>query len=701
MQSYFGVAVLCIIPGMISYCISIKAFKGIKVIAFYVSIYAGALSAMKVLLHDGQLSVFESFEDILPVTYIHYAAPMLILGVVIPLLAQVKGIIRRNAVKFMYLVDSVLFFLSGIGFLIFGKITNRCYCFLLLCAVLLAVMACWRNKEIVFFGKWKKENLALAVTVSGFWAMTNLVFSTGELYLNNVADFPVSFASLMLSVSLAGAAYIALYTIGANIFLTKKQYQLFWAVIFILTLMEYVQGIALNGHLDTLEGIEQTWSAAAIYGNAAVWLFAAFAGIFLYVRNNGIVKLYRIACIYICLIQLVTLAYMGITTDFSKKDEYALTTDGMLEVDDENNVIVFVLDWFDEQILEWIQEEDPVFLEPLKDFTNYSNTTSCYSYTAMSIPYMFSGLKYQDEDTLEEWYAKAYADKSFLWEVNRLGYDIGIYTSFEYMDKSVQDIIINYSNEVERRCRLGDSVLLMQKCSRYKNMPFAFKGRYAYATEEIGALSVEGNKFMTNKDVWIYNDLVKKKLQVVDRDGCNGSFRFLHLRGAHPPISMNENFEDLDGKVELTHENWVSQAKGSIGIVYEYMEQMKQLGVYESATIMITADHGQNHYLDNEDGVPLGFEDHTSSPIMLVKQSGANGEGSMTESKAPTSHAELGASIIKAMGGDYKRYGRAFDEIGTDEDRVREFIYGRFGKAPFIHYNIYGDVRDFRNWVIE
>ncbi|MDE6853121.1 MAG: LTA synthase family protein, partial [Lachnospiraceae bacterium] len=342
---------------------------------------------------------------------------------------------------------------------------------------------------------------------------------------------------------------------------------------------------------------------------------------------------------------------MGTTMDLSKKDEYVLTTEGMLEVDDENNVIVFVLDWFDGQIFDWIENEDPAFLKPLSDFTYYKNTTSCYAYTTLSVPYMLSGVKYDNENTQEEWCSNAYTDKSLLWQIDSLGYDIGVYTEYQLLDPSLKDIIVNYS-DAERRCRSGYSVRIMLRCAGYKNMPFILKDRFAYSTDDITALSIEENEYMTNTDAWIYNDLIQKKLKVEDKKAFKGAFRFLHLKGAHLPIVMNENCEALGGDAERTHENWLSQAKGSMRILYEYIEQMKQLGVYENATIVITADHGQNIYMDNDRGLDLGFKEHTSNPILLVKQSGVTQKEAMTVSEAPTSHEEFGASILKAMGGD-------------------------------------------------
>ena len=83
-----------------------------------------------------------------------------------------------------------------------------------------------------------------------------------------------------------------------------------------------------------------------------------------------------------------------------------------------------------------------------------------------------------------------------------------------------------------------------------------------------------------------------------------------------------------------------------------------------------------------------------------MKQSKETGTETMTVSEAPTSHEEFGASVIKAIGGDYATFGSAFDEIPADEIRIREFAYGKLGENSFVNYHISGNVRNFEHWVI-
>ncbi|MDE6054485.1 MAG: hypothetical protein K2G55_12140 [Lachnospiraceae bacterium] len=52
-------------------------------------------------------------------------------------------------------------------------------------------------------------------------------------------------------------------------------------------------------------------------------------------------------------------------------------------------------------------------------------------------------------------------------------------------------------------------------------------------------------------------------------------------------------------------------------------------------------------------------------------------------------------TILSAMGVDYKKYGRTFEEIGLYEDRIRLY---ESGARPI--YEIKGDARQKENWKI-
>ena len=184
-------------------------------------------------------------------------------------------------------------------------------------------------------------------------------------------------------------------------------------------------------------------------------------------------------------------------------------------------------------------------------------------------------------------------------------------------------------------------------------------------------------------------------------DAPAGAFRFIHLLGAHYPYSIDERANDL-GTDNSTKEQ---QAQGSMYIVAEYLRQLKELGVYDRSTIIITADHGK-WFLTPE---PLTT---TSTPIMLVKpaknssQDDETTEGTqgaaVQKSGMPVSHHDYLPTVAQAMGLDSSKYGsgQTFFEV-NDPDRVRTYLttdsIGLRG-IGWREYAIVGDSLRMSNW---
>ena len=67
--------------------------------------------------------------------------------------------------------------------------------------------------------------------------------------------------------------------------------------------------------------------------------------------------------------------------------------------------------------------------------------------------------------------------------------------------------------------------------------------------------------------------------------------------------------------------------------------------------------------------------------------------------KAPVSQAEFIPTILDAMEIDYKKYGRTFEEIEYDEERVR--VYASVWDDNYDKFLIKGDSRQQENWILE
>lgn len=693
MEQYIGPILICLFPAIISCLMLLLIEKGkinincFQMIMAFTFINIATVSVMKLLLGDFGKTIFQSFWDIELRTYIHYGIPICIIAVIETLL--LKGLLQHKKKVVIDWFNSVLSGLFCVAFAIVGKITNEIYCIIFAVAVAVAIFvgAC-KNKQCEQ-KTGRKEKLTFSLKVILLFVFSVYIFNPSELFLNNITEFPISYSNFITVLLIGGAGIIGVYLILNTYFMNELCSKICNYIIFILTAAGYIQGLFFNGKMLALDGSRQEWSLGKIIFNLCVW-FVIAAGVIILKRNRPKADKYiGLVCIYITLIQFITLVTMCITTEFPGKDEnYALTTKEEFELHPDNNTIVFILDWYDEQILERLIEKDDEFLKPIQEFTWYQNTTSNYAFTAMSIPYLLTDVKWEYDMEETDYCKYAYENGHFLQDIAAQNYDIGIYTETQYVDPSVQNLIVNYSSDIERKCKFIDTISLMGQSSKYKLAPFIAKNMYWYATSDIVSTMENSNIFLDD-NYSFYQDLRQNRIKINKTTGMSGVFRFYHLDGAHTPCTMTEEFE----KVKETDR--MSQAKGSMKIVYEYINQLKQLGLYDDATIIITADHGQNTMLDDANNLE-GF-DTTSNPILLVKMKNQK-EGGI--SKAPVSHNEFAATVIQAIGGNSSTYGRTFDQISESENLKREFIYRRHNDIPYRRYEISGDVRNINNWVL-
>lgn len=699
MEMYVGVAALCIIPGMLAAFMHKRLERGskftIKNVYFYCIINYGIMSFLKTLLGSGKRTLFSSFIDIESRTYLHYGLPLVIVSILLPIV--IKAIFaQEKKVLFIQYFNSTFSFLTGLIFLGIGVITNACDIVICICTLIISVIAVFAVREGNGYQSGKRERILFILPIILLWTITVLIFEPNQLLLHNLEEFSIPFSKFFVIMLVEGAAVAVIYTLIGVFLLTERQLKAFGTIIFGISIAGYIQGNFLNGEMLLMDGTVQTWSSSQKVINSIVWLAVIAAAVFISynVRHQKLCKrIVQGICVYVCLMQLLSLVFIIMTTKFpDEKKEFVLTTNRMLELDPENNVVVFVLDWFDRQIMDDILEQDPDFAKSLKDFTDYTDTTSCYAYTALSVPYLLTGVEWEYGMEAADYCEYAYENSNFLHDIENKNFSMGIYTGSLYVGDSVKDKLLNYSNEVTKTLGYKKAFYVMNNTSKYKMAPFVAKQFYFYTTDDIAEIVVNSGEYSITNDIIFHNELQKNKLTLDSSGQYSGAFRFYHLKGAHPLFTMNEEYEEVE-----ENGTQLSQSRGSLKIVYQYMDEMKKLGIYDNATIIITADHGQNTNVMKESEVDTDY-DMTSTPILFVKLPGEQHTERLINAAAPVSHTDFMATVIEAVGGDPQQYGRTFSQIASNEDRERTFTYVTPPDKKYKKYIINGDSNVPASW---
>lgn len=524
----------------------------------------------------------------------------------------------------------------------------------------------------------------------------SLIFSLSNVWWITV------FFNVLLSIVCA----LALTALKGENFLTAL------LIVFSLGIASYVQTFFLNSGMMPADGGYIGWTewyfVQKMIVSGLVWVAIFLLPQFLGKKNRySWIKGASIFAVAIVIMQSAGL--VSVLTDnkefLGDKDRPYVTQGDLFTVNPKNNVIVFVLDTYDTAILDRALKDDPQLLDNFTDFTYFRNSSGTMIPTSYAIPYILSGAKPKPDEKIEDYLKRRYTGKTLLSTVNDADYTIGLYTDstmFDYTnpaDAALAKSTLNIHPLKNLPLDIWQTFLVMNQCALYREAPWVAKPLFWYYTTEINnrmiadAGSSNGNdELYSIDDAAILKELKKNGISPTDIKS-KGAFRFIHLFGPHFPFSVDEN----GNNVGVGNSDKERQARGSMKVVDEYLSQLKQLGLYDQATIIVTADHGE--WSDREDPPK-----HAISPIMLVKPSLTQEESGKPYviSMAPVDHDDILSTIASALGVDPTQLGSGITVWQANDFRPRRTFHaitsvGDHGRR-MVEYEIEEDALNLKDW---
>lgn len=541
----------------------------------------------------------------------------------------------------------------------------------------------------------------LAALCALTFAFTFIVFGPYEVYISNMQYITFHFSQMVLPMALAGLVVFAVLFL-VLIALRGKIFNYALSALFAVTLAGYLQCNFLNVDHGALDGAGIAWAdfASTTILNIAVWFAVALAvfAVLYFSRKVWAVGI-QLVCIMLIGAQAVALCSLVITTDFPTFEETPiLTTEGAYTVTEGENVVFFLLDRFDNSYVEEMFERYPEFKDKLGGFTRYNNFTGSYTRTMPSITYLLTGVQCDYTIHFNDYFKKAWTESTFIKDIRDAGYNTRLYTDTPYVfgtNENVKDLLdnITVSQPIVNHKQLYKHMLNL---SAYRSAPEALKPSFWMYTGDLTTITsgstTDGLSAFTINDVRFWQDYREGGL-TVDEDS-KGTFSFYHFSGAHNPHYMDEN----GNEAPYTHtpDNMYRQIAGNMNGIFDYIDELKEKGLYDNTTIIISADHGWTDSLQ-----ALDFERLLA---LFIKPANADATKPLQVSGKQICQDNLRASIISYFGLDSSSYGRTIESIGEDEEMVRYFWMQACNPdrtkrdIHTVTYKIVGDAKDFSNW---
>ena len=561
-----------------------------------------------------------------------------------------------------------------------------------------------------------RMRLFWAALAAGFLSLTLFIVSPVEIVASSASSLTFGLADVWWLILGSGilVAVLLAFAISA---LRGKAFRVAIALVLAVGVCAWLQAIALNKGLPVADGRAVPWHdyTTITVISAAVWVCALAVAITLALRVPKVFRALATAlCALVAIIQLIGAASLVINPTGSSilgnPDTIVATGEGLYTVSSKDNVIVFILDTMDSgHVLEFL-DDDPELLDAFTGFTYYADSTGKMIPTHNAVPTLLTAHSMADYGDYWTWANNMYPDSTFLDDMLAAGYDLGIYSceSFwnnetgEYLAERTINIHAASAGEGVAPDPVG-TIRILWRCAFYRGSTWLLKRFFWFYTDQLNNSMIADDASVFNEtapytydDARWYRNLQNVGLSTVEGGEC-GSFRFIHLLGSHEPFLVDENGVNVS-PFNTTEER---QTKGSLLMVGEYLQQLRDLGLYDDATIIVTADHGEWYYTAEH-------LKHPSCPIMMIKPGGQTAEEAakpLVFSDVPVSHDDFQSTVLEAMGASdevVSRYGTSILDL-DDSPRIRTYITSRWlsyddHREVLDEYVIDGYALDINNW---
>lgn len=500
------------------------------------------------------------------------------------------------------------------------------------------------------------ERILLLLPPTIFLIFTFAIYMPSSLFISNIDDFALDYIKIVPLIALVSVAVLVIIYIIGLIIPIKRLFYSYVLLVFSLALGFYIQGNFLNPAFNSLNGKEIAWSEYKINGIISIiaWILVFVVPQVVYAIKENIMSLIvKWGSLFVTAMQLVSLVVLLLTTHKVVSNDFAVTKNGEFELSSKNNTIMFVVDTLDASWFEDMLLPNEEYKKSLKDFTYFDDAVAGGAPTVLGIPTLLTGKIDMDasRDT-SEYYKDAYESSSLFADMQKSNCNVKLFTEFYYLDYCDKNSVDNLKMEQKYviSSRRGFMECLYKFVSFYAMPQFLKQNFWLYSGEFNQYITLEDNTSNLYKldDAQFYQDFKEKGITTQnDKD----TFVMYHLNGAHSPYVMDENAQAVPSDSIGVD----SQIRGIFKIIKEYMDELKAKGIYDSSTIIITADHG---------GIDL-----YSNPAILVKERNANHD-EMVVSDSKITFTNVNNTIASSTLKDSSAYGENVFEVG-DKQMVR------------------------------
>lgn len=548
----------------------------------------------------------------------------------------------------------------------------------------------------------------------------NVVLLAIALYLGNIEEFTTPVPAL-LSVYLEFALFLVLLFTLIGLMLNGFLFQRYLTILAITAILIWMQSNLLVWDYGLLDGRSIDWNQETWRGwlDLAVWMTALVLGIVFASRVHGLV-VHLAVVLFVMQVCLSGFTLFQHGEAWGKQPEAHVASDALQEMNrfsSGENVVHIVADGFQADVFEEIlsdPEDGAGFVGAMDGFVFFREHMGAFPLTHMSIPALLSGRIYRNHVPREAFLDQTIRDASILKESQAAGYQVDVAVPgfmgklYERGSYTNTHLLPDNAHVTPEEYGKYDAFKLLD-LALFRAAPHFLK-RYVYNDQLWLMQSLLADEQYQGLSFFSHTAFLRRLREnmTVDREGP--VYKYFHLMLSHNPMVTDDDCAYAGEVLPTVRANVKNQAKCGLAEIAMLLYRMKELGIYENATIVLMGDHGAWVR-------PLGYREGDAQaiikrhstvalahPLMAIKRPGAIGP--IQASRALTSITDTAATLSSVLNLDARFDGRSVFDVPEGDNRERRYHVYTFSRdewqqeyLPPIHeFIIDGSVLDVVNW---
>ena len=572
-------------------------------------------------------------------------------------------------------------------------------------------------------GNSRQIQAAKSIAMGTILAANIFLFIPLTLYMGNVDEFTVPFSSI-LDVFLRPIIYFVAFLALVGTLLKAERFPGYLSVLAVISILLWIQGNLLVWEYGLLDGRSIDWDKGVWRGWVDLGIWIAFLLLVLFSDNRVVKPAIRAAVVIfglqVCFSLLLVFQNAQAVSEQSKAIARISAADDVYRFSSRKNVLHILADGFQSDIFEEIlnEESGKALSGALDGFVFFKENMGAFQYTHMSIPAILSGRVYRNHVPRQEFLDETIGGKTILNEAFRAGYevDLAVPASLGRMYTKSHDtnasLVPGNRHVTELEYKVHDAIKLFD-LALFRAVPHFLK-KYVYNDQLWFTQALLSDKKYMGLQFFSHTAFLRQVRENMSVDRDAPVYKYVHLMLSHNPMVTTRNCKYAGHVLPSFRDNVKNQARCGLVEVALLLEKMKELGIYDDATIVLMADHGA--WMS-----PMGLKEKVGAdgknkfmvhpshvgealPLMAIKLPHAS--GSLKTSLAFSSITDTPATIASVIELDAVFDGRSIFDLPPGEPRERRHYVYEYSRsewqadylAPIQEYVVNGSAYDSAAW---